>query len=99
MRATTIVLDEILYGLSGAFPRVQRRLACSDHATEGDSIVETNGYLHITADTHTEAGDAADRFMARAGLTTEYRTIDYSFALDIGAEITNDDSSAKIEVG
>ena len=61
--------------------------------------METNGYLHITADTHTEAGDAADRFMARAGLTTEYRTIDYSFALDIGAEITNDDSSAKIEVG
>ena len=61
--------------------------------------METNGYLHITADTHTEAGDAADRFMAKAGLTTEYRTIDYSFALDIGAEITNDDSSAKIEVG
>ena len=61
--------------------------------------METNGYLHITADSHAEAGDAADRFMARAGLTTEYQAIDYNFALDIGAEITNDNSSAKIEVG
>lgn len=61
--------------------------------------METNGYLHITADTHSEAGEAADRFIAKAGLTAEYQAIDYNFALDISAEITDDTSSAKIEVG
>ncbi|MCY3874152.1 MAG: hypothetical protein OXF88_07665 [Rhodobacteraceae bacterium] len=61
--------------------------------------METNGYLHITADTHSEAGKAADRFIAKAGLTTEYSAIDYDFALGIGAEITDDTSSAKIEIG
>ncbi|MCY4003554.1 MAG: hypothetical protein OXF33_07610 [Rhodospirillales bacterium] len=61
--------------------------------------METNGYLHITADSHAEAGDAADRFIVRTGLTTEYQDVGYNFALDIGAKITNDDSSAKCLTG
>ena len=61
--------------------------------------METNGYIYITADSYEEAATAASEFEIKAGLTVEARTLDYNTALQVSAEITNDQSSAKVEFG
>ena len=61
--------------------------------------MEVNGYINITADSYEDAAKVADDFEIKMGLSADHRTVDYNLALDIGASITNNASSAQVELG